>query len=94
VPLQFCDTTRSARSLSSTLPSSEWAQDVKKSDNPSFKPAAKDSLVLSLLFLKWHQRCAEVTRSFFRRLISTRPPLMRLAVVPSPASGTLPMLTT
>lgn len=40
------------RALSSTLPSSEWADNVMKSDNPSFKPAAKDSFVLSLLFLK------------------------------------------
>ena len=78
--------------LSSTLPSSEWAEDVMKSDNPSFRRAAQDSFVLSPVFLKWHQRCAELTRSFFRRLISTRPPLMPLAVVASPAIGALPML--
>ena len=95
---ELCDcnfaTQRGRRFLSSSLPSSERAEQVMKSDNPSFKPAAKDSFVLSPLFLKWRQRCAELTRSFFRRLISTRPPLMRLAVVPSPVIGALPMLTT
>ena len=40
-----------------------------------------------------HQRCEELTRSFFRRLTSTFPPLMRLGAVPSPATAALPMPT-